>query len=134
MKKLLAMFLLLISLLGLAGCGGEDRCTIEIIIPPGSTEAFVYSQEEISPRKNTFTVKAGAGYAQTQVLLKTVEVREKNAYEPVPLTQGTPVKLRAEKGGWFKIGVAVQNPAEVPIAVSLIVEGVNVRIGQSTDG
>ncbi|MBR3949848.1 MAG: hypothetical protein IKJ84_04155 [Oscillospiraceae bacterium] len=128
MKRVTALLLILACALCLTGCGGEDRCTIEIIIPPGSTEAFVYSQEEISPRKNTFTVKAGAGYAQTQVLLKTVEVREKNAYEPVPLTQGTPVKLRAEKGGWFKIGVAIQNPAEVPIAVSLIVEGVNIRI------
>lgn len=128
MKRVTALLLILACVLCLTGCGGEDRCTIEIIIPPGSTEAFVYSQEEISPRKNTFTVKAGAGYAQTQVLLKTVEVREKTAYEPVPLTQGTPVKLRAEKGGWFKIGVAIQNPAEVPIAVSLIVEGVNIRI------
>lgn len=128
MKKVLVVLMVLACGLCLAGCGGEDSHSIEIIIPAGSTEAFVYSQEEISPRKNTFTVKAGAGYADTEVLLKTVEVREKTAYEPVRLTHAAPVTLRAEKGGWFKIGVAIQNPAEVPIAVSVIVEGVNIRI------
>lgn len=128
MKKVAAWLLAVACILCLSGCGGEDRYTVEILIPAGSTEAFVYSQEEISPRKNTFTVKAGAGYADTEILLKTVEVREKTAYEPVHLTHAAPVTLRAEKGGWFKIGVAIQNPAEVPIAVSLIVEGVNIRI------
>ena len=128
-KKVAALCLTLLFVLCFSGCGGEERYTIEIIIPAGSTEAFTYAQEEISPRKNTFTVKAGAGYAETQVLLKTVEVREKTAYEPVRLTHNAPVTLRAEKGGWFKIGVAVQNPAELPIAVSVIVEDVQVRVG-----
>ena len=40
-----------------------------------------------------------------------------------------PVKMDVEKGGWFKIGVSVQNDSDRgPIAVSVEVEGVEVRI------
>ena len=129
MKKLIALLLTLTCVLGLVGCGGSgERHTIEIIIPAGSTEAFVYSDEEISPQKNNLRIKAGAGIATTEIVLKPTEVREENAYESMTLKQRESVKIDVEKGAWFKIGVAVQNPADVPIAVSVIVEDVDIRI------
>ena len=129
MKKLIVLVLALVCMLGLVGCGGSGEShTIEIIIPAGSTEAFVYSNEEFAPQKNTLKISAGAGIATTEVILKPVEAREEIVYEPAILKQREPIKIEVEKGAWFKIGVAIQNPTDVPIAVSVIVEDVDVRI------
>ena len=142
MKKQIALLLTLISLLALAGCGGRgERHTLEFTIPTGYTgsftfsdkamdyDTFVYSAEEISPTRKTLTLKAGAGYSSVPVILKVVECREENAYEPILLTHDNPITINVEKGAWFKIGIALDNPADVPIAASVIVENVEIRIG-----
>ena len=72
-------------------------------------------------------MKAAAGYDSAIVMLKTTEAREENAYEPILLTHEKAVTIDVEKGAWFKIGIAIQNPADVPIAASVIVENVEVR-------
>ena len=70
MKKMIAFILVLTCVLSLVGCGGGgEKRTIEIIIPAGSTEAFVFADEEISPQKNTLKIRAGAGIGSTQVVL-----------------------------------------------------------------
>ena len=129
MKKLIAIILALVCVLGLVGCGtGGEKHTIEIIIPAGSTEAFVFADEEISPQKNTLKIRAGAGIDSTQVILKPIEVSEENSYEPVIVKQGTPIKIDVEKGAWFKIGVGIMNPSDKDITTSIIVEDVEIRI------
>lgn len=121
--------LLLCLVLGLTGCGGRNEFDIGITIPAGSTEAIVYADEEISLKKRSFTVSAGEGLGDTAVYLQSVEVQEENAYdEGVYLTPGVPVKIEAEKGGWFRIGVSVQNPTEEDMEVFLHVEDVELRI------
>ena len=127
MKKLIALLLALSCILSLTGCGSGEKHTIEIIIPAGNTDTFVYSDVEISPQKNTLTISAGAGISSTEVVLKTVEVRNKTAYEPAVLKQREPVRMKVEKDAWFQIGVAIENPADVPIAVSVAVEDVKIR-------
>ena len=137
MKKLIA----LVYVLCLVGCRGIQKSqTIEIIIPAGYTEAFefsdeaiesnafIYSDEEISPKRNMLTIKAGAGYDSVIVMLKPIDYEEENAYEPILLTHDKPITIDVEKGAWFKIGVAIQNPSDVPIASSVIVENVEIRI------
>ena len=144
MKKLIVLILALISLLTLAGCGGRgENHTLEFTIPAGFTDAFsfsdkaldydafIYSAEEISPTRKTLTLKAGAGYSSVPVILKVVECREENAYEPILLTHDSPVTINVEKSAWFQIGIALDNPADVPIAASVIVEDVEVRIANS---
>ena len=129
MKKIITLSLALICALGMVGCGKEEKHEIEILIPAGSTEAFVYSDAEIRPVGNKITIWSGAGLGDTEVILKPVEVKQENAYEPTYLTHGMPVKIDVEKGGWFKIGVSVQNDSDRgPIAVAVEVEGVEVRI------
>ena len=129
MKKLIAIILALVCVLGLVGCGaGEEKHTIEIIIPAGSTEAFVFADEEISPQKNTLKIRAGEGIDSTQVILKPIEVCEENFYEPVIVKQGTPIKIDVEKGAWFKNGVGIMNPSDKDITTSIIVENVEIRI------
>ena len=129
MKKLIAIVLALVCVLGLVGCGaGGEKHTIEIIIPAGSTEAFVFADEEISPQKNTLKIRAGAGIDSTQVILKPIEVSEENSYESVIVKQGTPIKIDVEKGAWFKIGVGIMNRSDKDITTSIIVENVEIRI------
>lgn len=141
MKKLIALLLTLISMLALAGCAGRgEKYTLEFTIPAGFTDAFtfsdkaldydafIYSAEEISPTGKTLTLKAGAGYSSVPVILKVVECQEENAYEPILLAHDKPVTINVEKGAWFQIGIALDNPADVPIATSVIIEDVEVRI------
>lgn len=119
---------LLCLVLGLTGCG-KNEFDIGITVPAGSESAVVYADEQISPKKSSFTVSAGEGLGDTAVYLKPVEVQEENAYdEGTYLTPGMPVKIEAEKGGWFRIGVSVQNPTEEDMEVFLHVEDVELRI------
>ena len=134
MKKMIALVLTLVCVCGLVGCGKNDIYKIRITVPAGSTEEiiyqedFVYSDEEISPTGNTITISSGEGLGDTEVVLKPIEVKEENAYEPTYLTPGMPVEMDVEKGAWFKIGVAMQNDTDIDKVVYVEVEGVEVRI------
>lgn len=129
MKKYVVLILFVLSL---TACGKDDKHVIEIMVPAGSTEAFVYSEEEIMATGNQITIWAGAGLGDTEVILKSVDETVETGYVAEYLTHGMPVKLDAVKGEWFKIGVAVQNDSERgPIAVSVEVEGVEIRIAET---
>ncbi len=108
----------------------KESYNIRITIPAGTTEAFVYSDEEISPKGNTITLYAGEGMGDGEIVLKPVEVKEENAYdEPTYITPGMPVKMNVEKGAWFKIGVNnMQNSSGEDIVVYITVSDVDVRI------
>ena len=73
------------------------------------------------------TITAGAGISETEVILKTVSVNEKTAYDPAVLTQTKPVKMNVEKGGRFKIGAGIQNPSDKNITVAVKVENVKIK-------
>ena len=111
----------------------HDSYTLRIVVPAGSTEQVVYSDEEISPTGNTITVSSGEGLGDTEVVLKPIEVKEENAYdEPTYLTPGMPVEMDVEKGAWFKVGVNIQNPTDADIVVYVEVENVEVRISDTS--
>ena len=128
MKKCFVLNLLSIFILPITACSKNDKYEIEIIIPAGSTEAFVYSEEEIMATGNEITIWTGAGLGDTEVILKPVDETVETGYVAEYLTHGMPVKLDAVKDEWFQVGVAVQNDSDRgPIAVSVEVEGVEVR-------
>jgi len=128
MKKYVVLILMILFVLPLTACGKDDKHVIEIMVPAGSTEAFVYSEEEIMANGNQITICSGAGLSDTEVILKPVDDNVETGYVAEYLTHGMPVKLDAVKGEWFKVGVAVQNDSERgPIAVSVEIEGVEVR-------
>lgn len=106
----------------------QNSFKIRITIPAGTTEDFVYSDEEISPLGNKITISSGDRLGDTEVVLKPIEVTEENAYEPTYLTPGMPVEMDVEKGAWFKIGIGMQNPTEEDIVVYVEVDGIEVRI------
>lgn len=93
MKKYITILLSLICILSLTACGKNDTYEISFTVPAGSTDAFVYSDEEISPIGNQITISSGAGLSDTLVELEPIEAKEENAYdEPTYLTPGMPVK------------------------------------------
>ncbi len=134
MKKFLAVVLVLIIVLAFAACGQQTEFEIGITIPAHTTkdfsyqEDFIFSEEEISPKGGKIIITAGKGLGDTQVVLMPVDVKKENAYEPTYLTPGMPVEMKAEKGGWFKIGVAVNNDSDEDTTVYVNVKGVAVRI------
>ena len=112
----------------------EKSYDIRITIPAGTMnevvyqEDFIYSDEEISPTGNKIIISSGKGLVDTEVVLKPIEVKEENAYEPTYLTPGMPVEMEVEKGAWFKIGVNMQNPTDEDIDVYVTVTSVELRI------
>lgn len=111
----------------------QDSYTIKIVIPANSQKQFYYSEEQISPKGTKLTLIAGEGFKDTEVVLKTVQVQYETAYEPFLMTSNEPVKVEAEKNGWFRIGVAMQNPTENDIEVYIKVENVTVRIADAAE-
>ena len=133
MKKYLIISLMILCVLMLAACGKKEKHTIEILVPVGSTEDFVYSVEEINPIGNKIKIWAGAGLSDTEVILKPVTDKVETGYVAEYLTHGAPVEFDVDnaKDQWFKIGVSVQNDSDKgPIAVSVEVEDVEVRIAE----
>lgn len=128
MKKLITLILTFVCVLALAGCGKNDTYKISITVPAGSTEAFVYSDEEISATGNMITISSGEGLGDTEVILQPVNEMIEPGYVATYLTHGMPVEFDAVKGEWFKVGVSVQNNTATDITVYVEVEGVEVRI------
>ena len=135
MKKVLAAIgLVLAGILSWFIWGQGETYTIHVTVPAGTMdefvyiEDFIYSDEEISPQKKQLTLKSIDLPDGTEFVLQPVEVKEENAYERTYLDRGEPVLIDVEKGAWFKIGIALQNPTDEDIVVGITVENVKVRI------
>lgn len=128
MKKLIALVLVLVCVLALAGCGENDTYKVRITVPAGSTEAFVYSDEEVSATGKKITISSGEGLGDTEVLLSPVDEDVETGYVATYLTPGMPVEFDAVMGEWFKIGVSMQNDTDTDKTVYVEIEGVEVRI------
>ena len=128
------MFLVLAVVLVLVVWRQGKTYTIHVTVPAGTMdelvyiEDFIYSDEEISPQKSRLKLKAINIPDRTEVVLKPIEVTEENAYERTFLDNGQPLLIDVEKGAWFKIGIALQNPSDEDIVVGITVENVKVRI------
>ena len=106
----------------------QDRYTLRIVVPAGSQEEFVYTDEEVSTVRNSIKIWSGDGLGDTEVLLSPVNETTETGYTATYLTHGMPVEFDAEKDTWFKIGVNMQNPTNEDIIVYVEVENVEVRI------
>lgn len=106
----------------------QDRYTLRIVVPAGSQEEFVYTDEEVSTVRNSIKIWSGDGLGDTEVLLFPVNKTAETGYIATYLTHGMPVEFDAEKDTWFKIGVNMQNSTNEDIIVYVEVENIEVRI------
>ena len=106
----------------------QDSYTLRIVVPAGSQEEFVYTDEEVSAIRNSIKIWSGDGLGDTEVILSPVNKTTETRYTATYLTHGMPVEFDAEKDTWFKIGVNMQNPTNEDIIVYVEVENVEVRI------
>lgn len=137
-RKILIIGIIAVAILGSLSIWSllkkEKSYDIRITIPANTMgkavyqEQFIYSDEEISPIGNKIKISSGKRLGDTEVVLKPIEVKEENAYEPTYLTPGMPVEMEVEKGAWFKIGVNMQNPTDEDIDVYVTVTGIELRI------
>lgn len=112
----------------------QDCYSLRVVVPPGGHEQFVYTEEEISPLGKYITVYCGEGMGDASVILKPMQVRTETAYDQEwYITPGLTVKLEAEKGGWFKVGVRMWNETGEDKIVYVNVEDVEVRISSAAD-
>lgn len=118
----------LIVVLALAGCSNSETYKIRITVPAGSTEAFIYSDEEIKATGNKIKICSGEGLGDTEVLLSPVNENVETGYVATYLTPGMPIEFDSVKDEWFKIGIAMQNETDTEKIVYVEVEGVEVRI------
>uniref|UniRef100_UPI0040568C36 M56 family metallopeptidase n=1 Tax=Agathobacter sp. TaxID=2021311 RepID=UPI0040568C36 len=110
----------------------QDSYTLRIVVPAGSQEEFVYSDEEISTIKSSIKIWSGDGLGDTEVLLSPVNETTEAGYTATYLTHGMPVEFDAEKDTWFKVGVNMQNRTDKDLIVYVKVENVEVRISDES--
>ena len=128
--------LAVIFCLGVAVCfltnPKQDSYMLRIVIPAGSQEEFVYSDEEVSTIKNSIKIWSGDGLGDTEVLLSPVNKTTETGYTATYLTHGMPVEFDAKRDTWFKVGVNMQNPTNEDVIVYVEVENVEVRISEES--
>lgn len=128
-KKIIIICIIVIAILGIIFILTRGKSyKIKITIPAGSNEEFVYSNEEISSKKNKITITSGEGLGDSEIILKPIEIKEENTYKPTYITRGMPVKIDVEQGAWFKIGVNIQNSTDEDKVVYLTITDVELRI------
>ena len=128
MKKLMALVLALVYVLGLAGCSAQKEYAIRVVVPAGSQGEFVYSDEEISPRKNRIEIKSIDLAEDADFILKPVDETQENAYECTNFPKGEPMLIDVEKGVWYKIGIAMENSTDEDIVVIFHVVNAKIRV------
>ena len=106
----------------------QDSFTLRIVVPAGSQDEFVYTDEEVCATKDTIKIWSGDGLGDTEVLLSPVNETTETGYVATYLTPGMPVAFDAVKDTWFRVGVNMQNPTNEDIIVYVEVENVKVRI------
>ena len=127
MKKMMIVVVVMIVMMMIVACDKQEVNEVKVTIPAGSTEAYVYSEQQICPTKDHIKVATGEGLSDTQVIFETVEVNDKKITEPTSLSVGTAEKIEVEQGKWLKVGVAMRNPSNEDRIVSVKMENVEVK-------
>ena len=128
MKKLITFVLALVCMFGLAGCSAQKEYAISVVVPAGSQGEFVYSDEELAPRKGRIEIKSIDLPGDAVFVLQPIGESQGNIYECTHFPKGEPMLIDAEKGAWYKIGIAMANPTDEDIVVVFHVTNVTIRI------
>ena len=128
MKRLIAFILTLVCVLGLVGCSAQKDYAVRIVVPAGNQGEFVYSEEEISLRKSQLDIKSIDMSEDAEFVLMPVGETQENVYECTNFPKGEPMLIDVEKGAWYKIGIAMENPTDEDIVVVFHIVNAKVRV------
>ena len=128
MKRLIVFILTLVCVLGLFGCSTQKEYAVRIVVPARNQVEFVYSEEEISPCKSKLDIKSIDMSEDAEFVLMTVGEKQENVYECTNFPKGEPMLIDVEKGAWYKIGIAMENPTDEDIVVVFHIVNVKVRV------
>ena len=128
MKRLIAFILTLVCVLGLVGCSAQKDYAVRIVVPAGNQGEFVYSEEEISPRKSQLDIKSIDMSEDAEFVLMPVGETQENVYECTNFPKGEQMLIDVEKGAWYKIGIAMENPTDEDIVVVFHIVNAKVRV------
>lgn len=128
MKRLIDFILALVCVLGLVGCSAQKEYAVRIVVPAGNQGEFVYSEEEISPRKSRLEIKSVDLTEDAEFVLKPIEESQEIIYECTNFPKGEPMLIDVEKGAWYKIGIAVENSSDDDIVVVFHIVNAIVRV------
>lgn len=111
----------------------RDNFDVRIHVPAGVTGGFVFSYEDVMPISligNQIVITAGDELDDTEIILvPAADTPGQNDSVPAPirLTAGTPVKVPAEKGVWYRVGIRVDNPSGEDLNFYVNFEHVTIR-------
>ena len=88
----------------------------------------MYSEEEISSRQSRLEIKSIDMPEDAEFVLRSVGEMQENVYECTNFPKGEPMLIDAEKGAWYKIGIAMENPTDEDIVVVFHIVNAKVRI------
>ena len=128
MKRLIAFILILVCVLGLVGCSAQKEYAIRIVVPAGNQGEFVCSEEEISPRKSQLDIKSIDLSEDAEFVLMPIGETQDDVYKCTNFPKGEPILIDAEKGAWYKIGIAMENPTNEDIVVVFHIVNAKVRV------
>ena len=128
MKRFIALVLSLVCMWGLAACAAQAEYAIRIVVPAGHQSEFIYSQEEISPRKRQLEIKSIDMPEDAEFILKPIKETQEHTYECTNFPKGAPMLIDVKKGTWYKIGIAIENPSSEDISVVFHVVNAKTRI------
>ena len=63
----------------------QDRYTLRIVVPAGSQEEFVYTEEEVSTVRNSIKIWSGDGLGDTEVFCSPLIKQQKPDTQPLIL-------------------------------------------------
>ena len=135
MKKLTICLLLFAALLAFPGCGQQQETRIEITVPAGCTEDFVYAEEQICPVK-TFDFYGGEGiHVKTEFQVPEDRGIILTSQDPrlQVYASNTTDELVLLRKTWYRIGVMGENRSNEDLKVTLIFENVQAKTTDSPD-
>lgn len=127
MKKLITLLLALVCVLGLSGCSSQKQYSIQIVVPAGHQGAFLYAEEEILSHNSRLEIISIDMPEEAKFVLKPMEDIQENPYECTNFPKGEPMLIDVEKGAWYQIGIAVENPSHEDLMIVFHVVGAKVR-------
>ncbi|MDO4618377.1 MAG: hypothetical protein Q4B31_02520 [Clostridia bacterium] len=127
MKKIISLIIVLVfSLSLLSSCGYKDT-EITFTIPANSELDYYWAEAELSPGSEKLTFVTDETVPSTKISLTAVETESPMLYLPVTAEPNVEKSFDVEKGGWYEIGMMLENKTDKEVTYTLKVKNIKTR-------